>query len=418
MAQSGSIGGSASASNSNSVLSNNMGRRRAVQDAPKLLPPLPQAIFYDIILEFAVGVIDPATIGRMSAACKRLRDLVGGEHSPAFRRLAATGCRVPANAPGPKYLTPKRIVQLCSLDPGCEVCGAARIRKIHWEFRMKCCKECLHEATVAEFYVLQHPGVSASMLLKLPSTISRIFMNRPGQQHVYNVRHLLKSDVLVALRACGVAGTVVAPTYDSWVAALREAAALASQAAAREEAARVQARKDAAAARAALSAPRKAQIDDWLREAGLDPASDDVRLGSAEYRHATSLVALPRKSAFLGRTLGRITAEAAAASSNRLAAERAKQARLLTSERENQARLAKCEQAVKDRPEQERRQERRSVFFAWARSRHERGPFSCPACSRKGLHAQGFWDHVRDRHPGLQPQGIEGQQDYALVPVQ
>lgn len=34
---------------------------------------------------------------------------------------------------------------------GCELCGAARVRKVHWGFGVRCCQPCLYERTISEY---------------------------------------------------------------------------------------------------------------------------------------------------------------------------------------------------------------------------------------------------------------------------
>ena len=93
-------------------------------------------------------------------------------------------------------LTAKRALILTSMT-GCELCMQARIRKVYWEFGLRCCRGCLEANTISD-YRLQHDcNLPESSFEHLPHTIVQMYAPKIG---TYTLRfYWSSSPQLVAL---------------------------------------------------------------------------------------------------------------------------------------------------------------------------------------------------------------------------
>lgn len=53
---------------------------------------------------------------------------------------------------------------------GCQLCGIPRIRKVHPEFAVRCCKSCLYAHTISNLTLKKEHGIHAAALAGLPFT--------------------------------------------------------------------------------------------------------------------------------------------------------------------------------------------------------------------------------------------------------
>jgi hypothetical protein len=74
----------------------------------------------------------------------------------AARPAAAQEIRKCAKSPRPG---PRELLRLAGFT-GCQLCGAKRIRKVYWEFGVRCCEPCLHANTVSHKHLKEELGLS------------------------------------------------------------------------------------------------------------------------------------------------------------------------------------------------------------------------------------------------------------------
>jgi hypothetical protein len=88
-------------------------------------------------------------------------------------------------------VTAKRALELTA-GTGCELCGARRIRKVHWPFLVRCCQQCLRENTVSDYRLDREFRVNRGGLQGVPHTVVEIFRPRIGRP--YTLRFYWKTD--------------------------------------------------------------------------------------------------------------------------------------------------------------------------------------------------------------------------------
>lgn len=76
---------------------------------------------------------------------------------------------------------------------GCMLCGAKSIRKVCWEFSIRCCKDCLIQHSVAEYYLKEEYGLEPTCFQHLPSRQVELYHPRKGSFKIttYWKDHLL-----------------------------------------------------------------------------------------------------------------------------------------------------------------------------------------------------------------------------------
>jgi hypothetical protein len=57
----------------------------------------------------------------------------------------------------------RRALRLVGMS-GCQLCGRARVRKVHWPFRVRCCEPCLRAHTISDYRLRKELGVSYAEL--------------------------------------------------------------------------------------------------------------------------------------------------------------------------------------------------------------------------------------------------------------
>ncbi|KAG9293255.1 hypothetical protein G9A89_010626 [Geosiphon pyriformis] len=79
--------------------------------------------------------------------------------------------------PPPEGMTELKYCRL-AIEKGCQVCGAPKIRKIYWEFQIRCCQSCLENLTISETDILAASEIYNSVISLVPSV-------KKGPQNVY-----------------------------------------------------------------------------------------------------------------------------------------------------------------------------------------------------------------------------------------
>ena len=95
----------------------------------------------------------------------------------------------------PTSFAPKDRLRLAGFV-GCMLCGDKGIRKVYWEFRVRCCKDCLNQHSVADFY-LDDYGLAPSCFQHLPSRQVELHHRRTG---TFKVNTYWKDDLLPILQ--------------------------------------------------------------------------------------------------------------------------------------------------------------------------------------------------------------------------
>lgn len=75
--------------------------------------------------------------------------------------------------------SPRRALCLVAMT-GCELCGAKRIRKVYWEFEVRCCRRCLEANTISDYRLRVELGVSNGLLARMPHTVVQMYRPRVG----------------------------------------------------------------------------------------------------------------------------------------------------------------------------------------------------------------------------------------------
>lgn len=80
---------------------------------------------------------------------------------------------------------------------GCELCGAQRIRKVHWPFVVRCCQSCLESHTISDYRLKNDYSMPENVLQGLPHTIGEMYTPRFG---AYTLRFYWRLQALEELR--------------------------------------------------------------------------------------------------------------------------------------------------------------------------------------------------------------------------
>jgi hypothetical protein len=112
------------------------------------------------------------TLSALSGSCRDVRDALTLK-DPWLGVLTAMadygnarqdGARLALEAVREGRIDAARALRLVGMT-GCQLCGAPRIRKVHWEFRVRCCQACLEENTVSDWRLREELGVVVSASL-------------------------------------------------------------------------------------------------------------------------------------------------------------------------------------------------------------------------------------------------------------
>lgn len=75
---------------------------------------------------------------------------------------------------------PKDALRLVTTT-GCQVCGAERVRKIHWPFMVRCCKPCLYSSTISDYRLAKYYNVRHGALAGLRYSSIVLFSSFPAR---------------------------------------------------------------------------------------------------------------------------------------------------------------------------------------------------------------------------------------------
>ena len=85
---------------------------------------------------------------------------------------------------------PRDLLRLAGFN-GCMLCGAKAIRKVYWEFSIRCCKDCLLEHSLAEKHIKQKYALEPSSFQHLPHRQVQLYHAGSFTIRTYWKAHLL-----------------------------------------------------------------------------------------------------------------------------------------------------------------------------------------------------------------------------------
>ncbi len=165
---------------------------------------------------------------------------------------------------------------------GCVFCGAKRIRKVYWEFAVRCCTDCLHARTISDYRVTHDYAVPADALAGLPFVTTEMWSRGHG---TYTVKFHWRDHIVPLLRRYhGV------DSFEEYARRKQEA-----EQRAREDKRAIEERK------VELRRVREAKYREWCADAGLDP--DIAMKRSYTLRAKSAIAAAPRWPSFVNNVL-------------------------------------------------------------------------------------------------------------------
>ena len=145
---------------------------------------------------------------------------------------------------------------------GCMLCGAKAICKVYWGFSTRCCKDCLIQHTIAEFYLKKDSGLDAAMFQHLPSRQVNMYAHHKGS---FTMTTYWKAHLLPLLQQ-----EHNADSFEE-MAEQHEAAKKVERAArARESARQSRIKRKQAAEHDKQVAERCKQLQEWCEQDGVD----------------------------------------------------------------------------------------------------------------------------------------------------
>ncbi|CAG8739782.1 10136_t:CDS:2, partial [Funneliformis caledonium] len=135
------------------------GGRKQRATGPCLFITLPPEMFINICQN-----LPPVDLLSLARACKRFNGFLSAETSMTTQEIwkASREMFLPyLQLPPPDGMTERQYVRLV-LERGCQFCGKTKIRKVYWEFLVRCCEDCLKERTLRkedikqDFFKLQN----------------------------------------------------------------------------------------------------------------------------------------------------------------------------------------------------------------------------------------------------------------------
>lgn len=139
------------------------------------------------------------TLRSLGRAARVFRDAIAPKWRGLLRSLAVADWREAMTAEqrvGLGLLDAERAVLLLA-GTGCQLCGAQRVRKVRWPFRVRCCQPCLHARTISDYRARERFGLTDLVERGLPHTRVQMYAPRVG---AYDLRFLWADDVLRLLR--------------------------------------------------------------------------------------------------------------------------------------------------------------------------------------------------------------------------
>lgn len=127
------------------------------------------------------------SLSNMACACQAFNRYFGPSASEWRRLLDAflaahggTDAHLLLNAVDEDRILPKDALRLVT-QTGCQVCGAERVRKIHWPFMVRCCKPCLYSSTISDYRLAKDFNVRSNALAGLRHSSIILFSSFPAR---------------------------------------------------------------------------------------------------------------------------------------------------------------------------------------------------------------------------------------------
>ena len=199
----------------------------------------------DQVLAAAASHADkhPEILNALSTTCKTVDDALRGNPcwAAAWSAFASStrGTRLAGDAPdGAPARDRLRLLGAC----GCMLCGKPRVRKVYWQYRVRCCQACLQDNTVSDHVLKTTHGIDVARLRHLPSNTADLYSSYYG---AYSLTFFWKADVerwCAETDGTDLAGAAAARAAATMQEERRQADTKASQAREREAAKRALAR--------------------------------------------------------------------------------------------------------------------------------------------------------------------------------
>ncbi|KAL3152928.1 hypothetical protein ABBQ38_012231 [Trebouxia sp. C0009 RCD-2024] len=149
---------------------------------------LPEPLALKILCEFKqVCASHPETLLSLACSNKWFASKLSEPSADVLwnRAWSAAKLRRPAAAAEEQKISPAMTVmprdklRLAGFV-GCMLCGAKSIRKVYWEFSVRCCKDCLIQHSVAEYILKEEYGLDPKSFQHLPSREVELYHPRKG----------------------------------------------------------------------------------------------------------------------------------------------------------------------------------------------------------------------------------------------
>ena len=260
----------------------------------------------------------------------------------------------------PMAVSPRDKLRLAGFV-GCLLCGAKAIRKVYWEFNTRCCKSCLIQHSIAEYYLKENYGLDPSSFQHLPNR--EVDLYRPHVRS-FTMTTYWKDHLLPVLQQTGYHVQSFAEFEEQHNSAKEE-----------EMAAKCQEEE----ARTAKRAERREQLQEWCKEDSVDLDAANL---SATYRRNCNL-AMPLKRKAYDRLLPIINMEIQHK-------QQQVQSQKIAMEEQHQQALAKKQKLA----------ENKASDLAFN--------LTCSVCGGSRLFAKpGLRDDTRAKHPHQQPLALQ-----------
>jgi hypothetical protein len=113
-------------------------------------PPTLTSIPYDIFVQICNN-LPPSDLLSLMLVCQEFKRLLCDPNSPqtqAIWRNSRTKFMRFLQSPPPSGMDEKSYIVLKQLGKGCQFCHKMDFIKVYWEFRVRCCEQCLENYTM------------------------------------------------------------------------------------------------------------------------------------------------------------------------------------------------------------------------------------------------------------------------------
>ncbi|KAL3136255.1 hypothetical protein ABBQ32_007264 [Trebouxia sp. C0010 RCD-2024] len=261
---------------------------------------------------------------------------------------------------------------------GCMLCGAKSIRKVYWEFNVRCCKDCLIKHSVAEYYLKEEYSLDPKSFQHLPSRQVELYHPRKG---AFTMRTYWKDHLLPVLRE-----ERNVQSFEEFVEQKKA-----------EKQQEMDRKNQEGQVKDAKRTERREQLQEWWKEDGVN--LDIAGKCSQTYKRNCNL-AMPLKRKAYNRLVPIIKTE------------------IEEEKRQILHRQLLQEQAVEAErlKEQRRTENKRKSDEQWSMARQQKrskescmpGPrVTCSVCGSSRLFsANGLRDHTNEKHPNSTPSAL------------